>query len=183
MGQSALLQLGAGALLVFALFALLSQEQPPTSAIFRTSRRALSSSASRDSISVQTAVTTCRPITDQEKFDLQREIINYEKNWRFEHKMAEARGERPLDPHHAGVLKYLKDNVLRPNWSVLELGCAAGSVIRAVRDHYHSTAVDTGGAPSPSQDFVGVELVTGWAREMKDYLEGQGIDIFEGENF
>mmetsp|Transcript_17242 Transcript_17242/g.35516 ORF Transcript_17242/g.35516 Transcript_17242/m.35516 type:complete len:236 (+) Transcript_17242:257-964(+) len=98
-------------------------------------------------------------------------------DWRFQHKIKEARGEADLDTHHVAILKYLKENVLQPGWSVLELGCAAGGVLNAVRKLYKS---DPYLSSSSHGNFFGVELVTGWVDFAKEHFAGQ-MKFVEGD--
>mmetsp|Transcript_7498 Transcript_7498/g.21910 ORF Transcript_7498/g.21910 Transcript_7498/m.21910 type:complete len:340 (-) Transcript_7498:115-1134(-) len=119
-------------------------------------------------------VAQCKPITEEERQGLQREIRDYEGQTRFHQKIQEVEGKRKTDAHHVAIDKYLKERVLRPGWSVLELGCAAGTMLQMVKRAYAAGIGDHG-------DFVGVELVTGWVRFAEKYFADKGISVFEGD--
>jgi ubiquinone/menaquinone biosynthesis C-methylase UbiE len=129
----------------------------------------------------------CIPITPEQKASLQKEVKDYEANFRFVWKMDEVKGleltANPYDlsiedkyrvnPHHTAIDKYLREKVLQPDWSVLELGCGAGMMLRMVQQAY-----DRGiGA---HKEIVGVELVTGWVKFAQSYYKD--IKVFEGEH-
>jgi len=126
---------------------------------------------------IESLVTQCFPTSEEEKNQLKEEIKEYEKDWRFEHKITEAKGEADLDTHHKAIVKYLKENVLEPGWSILELGCAAGGVLNAVRKEYEN---DPKLSLLPRGNFAGVELVTGWVNFAKEHFKGD-IKFVEGD--
>lgn len=65
------------------------------------------------------------------------------------------------------ILDYLKKNVLEEGWSVLDLGAAAGGMLRGVMDLYMEDEKLKG---SPRGKFYGVELVSGWVDFAKEYF-------------
>ena len=132
------------------------------------------------------AMSSCRPITPQEQTQLQSKIASYEQSLKFQVQISEARGDIPLEAQHGGILTYLTNNVLRPQWSILELGCGAGTVLSEVQKYYEKTSVGpaTNAEFDPllqAQAFVGVELVDGFIKEMTDELKGRGIDLYQGK--
>jgi hypothetical protein len=121
--------------------------------------------------SVQADVTRCLPITDAQTKALQHEIKDYEGSKRFTDKVNEVQGLAKVARHHEAIDKYLKRKVLQPGWSVLELGCAAGMMLKMVDQAYD-------GGIGAHGDLVGVELVTGWVKFAQTYHKE--IKIFEG---
>jgi len=65
---------------------------------------------------------------------LNKEISDYEKSPKFREKINEVIVGPAV--HHYAIDVYLKDEVLRPGWSVLELGCAAGAMLQMVKRTY-----------------------------------------------
>jgi len=86
--------------------------------------------------SVQAMVTQCKPITKEEKEEITKEIKDYEKSPKFKAKQNEVMGTAKIAAHHAAIVQYLKAKVLQPNWNILELGCAAGSMLNFVQQLY-----------------------------------------------
>ena len=130
---------------------------------------------------VYNIVQMCKSKNPKDEEQLSKEIEEYEKNWRFQSKIREVKGEEQLAAHHQGIIKYLKDGVLEPNWSILELGCAAGGMLREVQKAYDEP---NGNLSSSYKDLVGVELVTGWVKWAQEYyptLGGNHIHIYEGD--
>lgn len=123
--------------------------------------------------SIQDTVMLCVTKISQEQVDLKAEIAHYENMRKFKEKIKEVQGERPIAVSHAAIQKYLGEKVLDPNWSVLELGCAAGMMLKVVRDLYRN------GIGNHS-DLVGVELVTGWVKFAQEFFVGEndGIHVF-----
>jgi hypothetical protein len=126
-----------------------------------------------DITNVQEAVTTCTPITPEQTTALKSEINDYEKSKRFRRKIQEVKGSFKVAVHHVAIEKYLREKVLEPGWSVLELGCAAGMMLQMVKRAYAK-------AGSEHKELVGVELVTGWVNFAQSYYKD--IKVFEGEN-
>jgi 2-polyprenyl-3-methyl-5-hydroxy-6-metoxy-1,4-benzoquinol methylase len=125
-----------------------------------------------DITNVQEAVTVCIPITSVQKSALQKEIRDYEKSKRFTDKVNEVKGTQKVGPIHLAIEKFLKENVLQPDWSVLELGCAAGMMLKLVQQAYQ-------GGIGAHKELVGVELVTGWVKFAQSYHND--IKVFEGD--
>mgnify|MGYP006130336839 FL=1 len=113
----------------------------------------------------------CEPVSAAQTAELRAEIKDYERSKRFKEKIKEARGVVPLAATHVSIMAYLK-TVLEPNWSVIELGCAAGVMLRLVKELYDERNM-------PLKHIAGVELVPGWVRESKTYLDD--IYIQEGD--
>lgn len=128
-------------------------------------------------------VSSCHPLTPQEQSDLQSQITTSEHSATFHLQIAEARGAIPQEAEHVGILTYLTNHVLRPQWSILELGCGAGTLISELQKFYERTSPAPGGFDPllQSQVFVGVELVGGWVNEMANELKGRGIDMYQGD--
>jgi hypothetical protein len=138
-----------------------------------------------DIANVQEAVTVCIPITLNQKAALQKEIKDYEASEKFMLKIDEVKGldrENPHDisidkyrvnPHHISIDKYLREKVLQPDWSILELGCAAGMMLRMVKQAYDDVNI-------AHKELIGVELVTGWVTFAQSYHKD--IKVYEGEH-
>ena len=101
------------------------------------------------------ALLACQPLAAQEREALRDEVVEYSRDpMRFLPKIDEVRGAREPDPRQPGILAFLRRHALRGGkQSVLELGCAAGNVLRLVL-----TELDRQGGPGAA---VGVELVPG----------------------
>jgi hypothetical protein len=125
-----------------------------------------------DITNVQEAVTECIPITSGQKAALQKEISDYEKSTKFTLKVREVQGTEPVAKHHIAINKYLKEKVLQPGWSVLELGCAAGMMLKMVQQAYDSGI-------GAHKELVGVELVTGWVKFAQSHHKE--IKVFKGD--
>ena len=113
----------------------------------------------------------CEKAPGAQSKELRAEIRSYERSKRFMQKIEEAKGTAPLSTTHASIIRYLK-TVLEPNWSVIELGCAAGVMLRLVKELYEEREMSL-------KYIAGVELVPGWVRESRTYLDD--IDVFEGD--
>ena len=134
------------------------------------------------------SMSSCSTPTPQEETEMQAMITNLEHSAKFHLQLSEARGAIPLEAHHVGVLAYLTNQVLRPHWSILDLGCGAGTVLSEVQKYYERTNPNTFGGAADGFDpllqgqvLVGVEAVGGWVNEMADELKGQGIDMYQGK--
>ncbi|KAL3919805.1 MAG: hypothetical protein SGARI_007110 [Bacillariaceae sp.] len=118
----------------------------------------------------------CEPISEKESTELQNEINDYEKSSKFNYKIQEAKGEVRTDLHHVSISKFLKERLLQPDWSILELGCAAGKMLVEAQAAYND-GIGTHG------DLVGVELVDGWVKWAQEYYPTQGnhIHVYKGD--
>jgi len=91
-------------------------------------------------LSLAETVATCQPLTDEEQYDRQvKKLASYEPSAAQYPRMAADLREataRALDPRHAGIVRYLTGRVLRPQWSILDLGCGTGEVMAEIQDHY-----------------------------------------------
>jgi SAM-dependent methyltransferase len=114
----------------------------------------------------------CQPKTEHEVKMLKKEITEYEASSKFSDKIKEAKGEAEVAAHHVAIMQFLKEYVLEDNMSILELGCAAASILRMTRDVYKDMN-------RPHGDLVGVELVTGWVKWAQGYFTD--LKIFEGD--
>jgi hypothetical protein len=103
---------------------------------------------------------------------LKAEAAHYEKIKKFKAKIREAKGEAPVASPHASVIKFLSEKMLDPGMSILELGCAAGVMLKLVKQAY----VDGIGGYG---DLVGVELVQGWVDFARSYFTD--IKVFQGD--
>jgi hypothetical protein len=114
----------------------------------------------------------CQPKTEHKVEMLKKEIAEYEAHRKFSGKIKEAKGEAEVGAHHVAIIQFLKEYVLEDKMSIMELGCAAGSILRMTRDVYKDMN-------RPHGDLVGVELVTGWV----EWAQGHFTDlkIFEGD--
>jgi len=104
--------------------------------------------------------------------DIAKEISAYEKSSKFESKIQEAKGEKPPGSTHLAIQKYLAELVLEPGWSILELGCAAGGMLRLVQQSYFTHIGNY-------KRMAGVELVHGWVERAPGYMSD--IPIFQGD--
>lgn len=142
----------------------------------------------REMTTAAKSMSTCQPMSarDQTKLGLQSMITSLEHSAKFHLQLSEARGAIPLEAHHMGILSYLTSQVLRPQWSILDLGCGAGTVLSEVQRYYERTTNPTVGAAEfdpllQGQVLVGVEVVGGFVNEMADELKRRGIDMYQGE--
>jgi len=117
-------------------------------------------------------VTKCLPITKAQTDALQQEIKDYEGSQRFNAKVKEVKGITNVVARHKAINKYLSEKVLQPGWSVLELGCAAGMMLKMVDRAYEAGI-------GAHEDLVGLELVTGWVKFAQSYHKE--IKTFEGD--
>merc|ERR1719265_1816976 len=190
LGEHALLQHSSGSAPSFFNFGL--KQQAPAQTVVQKAKEAVVQKAKEqqapgeesflaeagfDATNVQEFLTSCEAITPESKEALATEIKEYEADFRFQAKIKEARGEIAATDGHKSIVKYLRENVLQKDWSVLELGCAAGGMLRYVDDVYVKNNIGSHGS------FVGVELVTGWVEFAQEYYPSQdkAIDIYEGD--
>ena len=103
---------------------------------------------------------------------LESEAKDYENNKRFKRKIAEVCCGHEPDARQPAIMKFLEENdVFVEDQSVLDLGCAAGSMLM----QYQRKLRKLGG----HKRMVGVELVPGWVAAANKYLEN--IEVFEGD--
>jgi SAM-dependent methyltransferase len=114
----------------------------------------------------------CVPLLESEKLSLLHEIKEYEKSYRFQEKLDETRGLRAPDPRQGSIAKYLARNALRKNMSILDLGCAAGNLLKLV-----SKELERLGGQG---NLTGIELVPGWVTGGNQALNGTA-HIIEGD--
>jgi len=122
--------------------------------------------------SVQDFNPECVPVSDAEKAVLLHEIKEYENSYRFQIKIDETFGRRTADIRQGAILKYLTTNVLRKDMAVLDLGCAAGNLLKLVSEELKRL-----GSPG---NMTGVELVPGWVKSGNKALHGRAF-IVEGD--
>jgi len=122
---------------------------------------------------IEEEVTTCTPIKPGQTAALKSEIKDYEASRKFRDKVREVQDKQKPAAHHVAIEKYLREKVLQPGWSVLELGCATGMVLQMVQRAYTQLGYE-------HKELVGVELVTGWVKFAQSYHKE--IKIFEGEH-
>ena len=115
--------------------------------------------ASYQSKLCRAAVQECRILTPVETADLDREAKSYEASRKFARKIKEARGKLKPGAQHAGIVAFLRQHVLAQGQSILDLGCAAGAMLRQLRD-----AVGPLPQTILTEKLAGVELVPGWVR-------------------
>ena len=117
------------------------------------------------------------PLTQEDKAALRKEILDYEGNWRFHQKIQEVQGLRAPDPRQPAILAFFKEkNLLKKGMSVLDLGSAAGSMLKLVKHELDGL----GGHGI----LTGVELTPGWVeagnaalRPDATILEGDATDF------
>ena len=103
--------------------------------------------------------------------------MDYEGNWRFHQKIQEVQGLRAPDPRQPAILAFFKEkNLLKKGMSVLDLGSAAGSMLKLVKHELDGL----GGHGI----LTGVELTPGWVeagnaalRPDATILEGDATDF------
>jgi SAM-dependent methyltransferase len=124
---------------------------------------------------------TCPPFTSCGQFfcpkksakeveELKKEASFYHKDLRFKKKIDEAKGDAKPDARQPAILKYLGESVFQRGNSILDLGCAAGSMLRLFRDFLDSQKGGHG-------RLVGVELTKQWVDAAKQIFKGD-IDFF-----
>ena len=123
----------------------------------------------------RTLPVTCLRRTDDEIRELKREAHDYQRSKRFQAKIKEAKGLSPLVATHVSIKDFLTD-IIEPKWSVIELGCAAGVMLRVLKEIYADVGIQIGRT-------VGVELVPGWVQEARglfpdtEFVEGDVTDF------
>ena len=150
-------------------------------------------------LSLAETISMCYPLTDEEQYEQQIKMLaSYETSEKQYPQMAsDVRDLASLNPCHAGILSYLSTRVLRPQWSILDLGCGTGDVLREIQDYYLrlQQQQDEGIVTQPSEEielmsssvslrgqvFVGVEIVDNYIQEAELVLKPRGIDMFQGE--
>lgn len=106
----------------------------------------------------------CIPRSEKEIETLQREIQHYSKSAKYRNKIAEATASNKYveggpDSRAWSLLKFLGHHVIQPGQSLLDLGCAAGAIIKHLEAMYNKI----GG----HKHMAGVELVPGWIEAAK----------------
>jgi hypothetical protein len=120
---------------------------------------------------VQEIGTQCQPKNADQEAGLQKEMVDYKKSGRSKSKIREVQGRDGVAILHVSIDTFLREKVLRPNWSVLELGCAADAMLQMVQRAYV-------GGIGAHKELVGVELVPGWVKFGQEYFKD--ISIFQG---
>ena len=89
-------------------------------------------------LSLAETISMCYPLTDEEQYEQQIKMLaSYESSQKQYPEMASGvRDLTELNPRHAGILHYLTTRVLRPQWSILDLGSGTGDVLREIQDYY-----------------------------------------------
>lgn len=127
---------------------------------------------------IEDVVSKCEPITAEEKEALAKEISHYQSLKKFHVKIEETRGNIPYTPLHTSIMNYLQKNVFKSGWSILDLGAAAGGMLKYAIDIYKENGWKRG-------SFHGVELVTGWVAFTKEYFSDKekwgDISFVEGD--
>ena len=170
-----------------SILVLSKMQQSPyqyASAAFRALTQGASISISSDDI--LSSMSTCQPMSVQEEAEMHSWVTSQEHSASFHLQLSEARGATPLETQHAGILTYLTNHVLRPQWSILDFGCGAGTVLSEIQRYYERTNPAFGAAADfdplfSGQAFVGVEVVGGFVNQMADEMKIRGIDIYQGE--
>ena len=122
-------------------------------------------------------VPECTALTPDEITLMSKEAQSYQQSRKYRVKIREARGTKAPGPQHHGIKTFLQKYVLGPGQSLLDLGCAAGAMLRQLDAMY----ARIGG----HGNFVGVELTPGWVREAVGIF-GNGssswnMKFFEGD--
>ena len=105
----------------------------------------------------------CPPRTAEEIETLKKEAEYYTKSHKFNNKIKEAQITSRIpgsDARYKAILDFLSLHVLLPKQSVIDLGCAAGAIIRQVQ-----IILDKLGGHGP---MTGIELTPGWIEAAKE---------------
>ena len=150
-------------------------------------------------LSLAETISMCYPLTEEEQYEQQIKMLaSYETSENQHPEMAsDLRDLASLNPRHAGILQYLATRVLRPQWSILDLGSGTGDVLREIQDYYLRLQQqrDGGAVAKPSEEielmsssvslrgqvFVGVDILDNYIQEADLLLKPRGIDMFQGE--
>ncbi len=134
-------------------------------------------------------IATCTPLTDADQYDRQVKIMAsyFDAAQHYPQMVTDIREatDQAQSPRHAGIVRYLTDRVLRPQWSILDLGCGTGEVMKAIQDHYHqhpAAPADPIPVARDGQIFVGIELTDAFVKETEVEMLVRGIDIYQGEH-
>lgn len=119
----------------------------------------------------------CVEKTLDETAELQKEIEDYEKSEKFFNKITEVKGGAKISSVHSAIVDYVTSNILKPGFSVLELGAAAGVIIGRIFDAYNK--IDEL-RKLPRGRFQGVELVDGWVAFANQHFAGN-ISFVKGD--
>lgn len=112
-------------------------------------------------------ISQCQPKTAKEIEDIVKEIQHYKTLSKYANKIKEAKGQTTIGGQHISIVDYLKRNVFQAGWSVLDLGAAAGAMLRYTMDTYRELDHLK---RTPRGEFQGVELVDGWVDFAKEYF-------------
>ena len=150
-------------------------------------------------MSLAETISTCKPLTEEEQYEQQiKARASYETSeGQYPQMASDVRDLASLNPRAAGILHYLATRVLRPQWSILDLGCGTGDVLREIQDYYLRLQQQGGGGTvqTPSdgiellsssvslrgQVFVGVEILENYIQEAELVLKPRGIDMYQGK--
>lgn len=119
----------------------------------------------------------CPAKTAAEKAEMAREIAHYTQGPKFRQKIREVQGLAIPDARQPAIVAFLEARVLARGQNVLDLGCAAGNLLRLV-----AAALERKGGHGR---LVGVEAVPGWVAAgtaaLKERAELYEADIGDAE--
>ena len=134
-------------------------------------------------------IATCKPLSDVEQYDRQVKVVAsfFDAAQHYPQMVTDIREatDHVQSPRHAGIVRYLTERVLRPQWSILDLGCGTGEVMKAIQDHYHqhpAAPADPIPVARDGQIFVGIELTDAFVKETEVEMLARGIDVYQGEH-
>lgn len=134
-------------------------------------------------------IATCKPLTDAEQYDRQVKAMAsyFDAAQHYPQMVTDIREatDQSQSSRHAGIVRYLTDRVLRPKWSILDLGCGTGEVMKAIQDYNHQHPAEPADPIPVARDgqvFVGVELTDAFVKETEVEMLVRGIDIYQGEH-
>lgn len=116
---------------------------------------------------IDDVISQCQPPTNKEIEDIAKEIEHYKTLSKYANKIREAEGKNTMGGQHTAIMDFLKQNVFEAGWSVLDLGAAAGAMLRYTMDAYAELDHLKG---TPWGKFHGVELVDGWVDFAREYF-------------
>lgn len=111
---------------------------------------------------------TCVAVNEQTRADMAREIEHYTSTKKFRRKIYEAnRIEHPKQAksmrRYDSMLKFLEKHVLEGQRRLLDLGCAAGAMIKWMGNIHRQMG-------GPPLEAVGIELVPGWVENANKHF-------------
>lgn len=121
----------------------------------------------RSNLDFQYFDTNCVKRSAADLAKLKREVTSYENSPLFQIWVKDALAQKKPDARYPAIVGFLRSHVLLPSYSVLELGCAAGAVLR----HVAEALTSMGG----HGDLAGVELVPGWVEVAKRAVPNASI--------